>query len=126
MDINGTSLFTIIGVVIASLTALYLAFDGVATGVGWLLEKCAAFFFRNRRLLSGSEALVGTVAVVSSTFVTSGAQHLSGWVTVNGERWRARLMPAETHIPSVDESVLVADIDGLVLIVASTNRDKIA
>ena len=96
--------------VVAVLLAVFV-FEGpwqwVAVLCGGAIEIGEAWFFlrwtHRRRPEVGVEALVGAVGEMTD----------AGWVTVNGERWRAR---SEAPLRAGD-SVRVRAVEGMALVV---------
>ena len=84
--------------------------DGLAFLLEALLERKDDTPGGGTGAATGKEALVGRRAEVVSSFeATQG--HFEGWVSVGGERWRARTR----SVPGPGDAVTIDAIEGLVL-----------
>ncbi len=95
------------GIVEALLVALAELF-------GYLFQKTPKFAFRNSKITTEKEGLVGSTAIVEGKFEITDSGVWRGLVFVNGDLWRAAYH-GDANPPALGESVNIEGIDDLTL-----------
>jgi membrane-bound serine protease (ClpP class) len=84
-----------------------LGFGAISFGLAWIALRA-----RRNKILTGPQAMVGSVAVVRTPLAPVGQ------VEIRGELWQARLLdPTSSSFPAPGDSVHVRAVEGLVLLV---------